>query len=69
MTRTWHCGNGHTFTFGNEDWHAELSQGFLPDGSPIPMYCTEDFSAEDEAENQYQYEGEPCMDSSSLIYD
>lgn len=56
--RTWHCGNGHTFTFGDEDWHYELNQGYLVDGSPIPMYCTERY------END-----EPCMDSSSLIYD
>lgn len=53
----WTCGNGHTFVFGNEDWHADLNQGLLPDGAPIPMYCTAD---EDD---------EPCMDSSQLIDD
>lgn len=52
----WVCGNGHRFTFGDEEWHAEVNQGLLEDGAPIPMYCTADGNG-----------GEPCMDSSSLI--
>lgn len=70
-TRTWHCGNGHTFKFGNEDWHYDemVNNGVLDDGAPIPSYCTEDFTSDDEDDSIGQYEGEPCLDSSSLIYD
>jgi hypothetical protein len=59
FTKRWFCGNGHAFAFGNEDWHFDDPQGFLNDGSPIPRYCTEE-------DGKY---GEPCMDSSSLIWE
>jgi hypothetical protein len=56
----WYCGNGHLFTFGDEQWHEEVSQGSDTFGDDeeilIPMYC------------MYNYpNGEPCLDSSSLI--
>lgn len=58
IVTTWWCGMGHSFTWGDEDWHAEASQGRMPEGDLIPMYC----QADDE-------NGDPCMDSSSLIPD
>lgn len=66
--RTWHCGEGHTFDFGNEEWHYWNAQGFLFDGSPIPRYCTEDFDSLDYPDQPGMW-GEPCMDSTSLVYD
>ena len=59
FSKRWFCGDGHSFIFGNEGWHFDDPQGLLPDGSPIPRYCTED-------DEEY---GEPCMDSSSLIWE
>lgn len=36
MTATWWvCGYGHVFSWGDKDWHADVSQ---PGGAP--MYCT-----------------------------
>jgi hypothetical protein len=64
---TWTCGHGHTFTFGDEDWHYEQNQGLDDDGSPIPRFCTADFSADEVDVEAGTYEDEPCMDSSSLI--
>lgn len=63
---TWTCAHGHSFVFGDEEWHYELNQGLLEDGAPIPMYCTEQFDYTDE--DAGIYEDEPCLDSSSLIY-
>ena len=65
-THTWHCGRGHTFEYGNEDWHYENNQGFLDDGSPIPMYCTEVLDSLNTDDNFLW--GDPCMDSTSLRY-
>ncbi len=58
QTRRWRCGNGHTFTWGDEAWHTrQLSQAYSAEWDClIPMYCTADFD-----------DGDPCMDSSSLI--
>lgn len=72
--RTWHCAYGHVFEFGDEDWHMTENQGFLdeicgePDHSPIPRYCTEEFDSIDFPDMPGMW-GEPCMDSTSLIYD
>jgi len=55
---TWCCANGHTFTFGDEDWHYEECQYIMDNGAPVPRYC--DWEDAD---------GEPCMDSSSLIWE
>lgn len=55
------CGNGHIFTYGNEDWHSESESAFqwiTDEGVPIPTYCPEDMSETDD---------EPCMDSSHLV--
>lgn len=46
-----------------------MSQGLLEDGSLIPMFCTAHFTAEEVDEDAGIYEGEPCLDSSSLIWD
>lgn len=67
-TRTWHCGNGHRFTYGDEDWHYEDPQFLLEDGSPVPRYCPEEFDSTDYSDKPWMW-GEPCMDSSSLIHD
>lgn len=67
--RVWHCGAGHTFLYGDEDWHFEMSQGLLSDGAPVPMYCTEVWTVYDADPYIGRYEGEPCLESHSLIYD
>lgn len=67
MARTWQCGNGHFFTFGDEEWHMNENQGLLHDGSPIPRHCTQEFDSIDFPDEPGMW-GEPCMDSTSLIY-
>lgn len=68
MIRTWRCGNGHEFTFGDEDWHYDryINQGVLDDGSPIPSHCLANWDYTDSEAGIYK--GESCLDSSSLIY-
>lgn len=57
MTGVWICANGHEFTYGDEDWHEAVSQGWTKkEHVLIPCFCT------------HRYEnGEPCNDSTSLI--
>lgn len=67
--KRWFCGKGHSFIFGNASWHFDRNQGFLEDGSPVPMYCTEVISFDEADEEAGIEEGEPCMDSSSLVWE
>lgn len=53
-TGWWVCANYHVFSYGNEEWHAEVNQ-YVEDGYPVPYYCQAD-----------EANGDPCLDSTHL---
>lgn len=50
--RWWACGEGHTFSYGEEPWHWGATQGAVAE----PFYC-----------QAVLLNGNPCMDSSHLF--
>jgi len=61
--RWWVCGNGHVFSYGDQEWHFEFDQQHSKK-YPTPMYCASEETLsvpEDMGGGE-----EPCDDSSYL---
>jgi hypothetical protein len=61
--RWWVCGEGHLFSYGDEDWHYEEHADQGGKKYPIPRHCPCDFP-DDHADPEIA--GESCMESSYL---